>query len=658
MKRKKVTGTELLIVLLISVILSNGEIAKSFSPFTAAFASTLGGVGLAASLVGTVIGFAFFGKITASLNYVAVILFLCAYEILSSSFKWKTPPMKKALITGSLMLVCDVLIAPWNGFEVARIISILINSLLCGAMSYYFNFLKTRLSPKFWIRPTKADYTALSIAFLSAITALASFDIWLFNAARIAGILAVALASRKSVSAAAVCGILVTAGIALGNYEYASSCTFITVSAIVLASLYEYGKIKSISVFLCVNFLSMLIIGIDVYTVGFFIDSLIGTAVSLFIKYSPEGINQGWSSTQYAYNKLLAAADAVGEVESSINKVANLLDKKTAKNTDWIYEKASGVVCRNCEKNMYCWQENYDRTVLAMNNAVRQYDKKTSLTTADLPDYLKTGCTKATEFTNELNGFYSSFLADSRATRKLLAERKIMLNQLELAKEMFVSVSDDLMSEDMGEKNKLDTEVKVLVKPASGSVSGDCYNAFCDADGNFYFCLFDGMGKGKRAAVDSNFLSKIVGELAETGLQMDTVMKTANDCMLVKSGDESFSTADILKINLKSGKAEIIKAGSAPTYFISKGEVTKIATKTFPLGMFTGTQSEKTVISTDVGDIFVLSSDGAGDISSFLENSTTTNTEILADGILNFVKKNNEAYKDDVCIAVIKLKKI
>ena len=166
------------------------------------------------------------------------------------------------------------------------------------------------------------------------------------------------------------------------------------------------------------------------------------------------------------------------------------------------------------------------------------------------------------------------------------------------------------------------------------------------------------MGKGKRAAVDSNFLSKIVGELAETGLQMDTVMKTANDCMLVKSGDESFSTADILKINLKSGKAEIIKAGSAPTYFISKGEVTKIATKTFPLGMFTGTQSEKTVISTDVGDIFVLSSDGAGDISSFLENSTTTNTEILADGILNFVKKNNEAYKDDVCIAVIKLKKI
>ena len=52
---------------------------------------------------------------------------------------------------------------------------------------------------------------------------------------------------------------------------------------------------------------------------------------------------------------------------------------------------------------------------------------------------------------------------------------------------------------------------------------------------------------------------------------------------------------------------------------------------------------------------------GNGQLVKFLDPVDTKVVE-QAQGvgirILNFVKKNNEAYKDDVCIAVIKLKKI
>lgn len=657
MKDKKVTGTEILLVLLVSVILSNGEIAGTFSPFVVAFSSALGGISLGVSLVGAVVGFAFFGKMMTSLNYIVVILFLCALEILSASLKWKISPLKKATLTGVLMLVSDILIAPWSGFEIGRIAVILAGGALCGVLSFYFNYLKTKTASKDWIRPTAMQYAALSVTFLAAVTALSAFDIWIFNAGRIFGILAVTLVGRRSVKETAVCGALVTAGVALGNYEYAQSCIFIAVSAIVFASLFEYGKLKAYLLFSAFNFFSMLTVGVNIYSVGFFIDSLVAVLISVFIKYSPETLKGAYSSSEYACEKLLCAADAVEKVEDSINKVASVLDKKTAKNTDWIYEKASGVVCRNCDKNMYCWQENYDRTANAMCLAVKEFDKKTTLNTSDLPDYLKMNCPKNAEFLSELNGFYNSYLADSRATRKLMSQRKIMLNQLELAREMFIKVGNDLVKEQGEQQRRFDVEIEVASKPASGNVSGDCYNTFYSDDGVFYFCLFDGMGKGKRAALDSNFLSKVVTELMGTGIEMNTVMKTANDCMLVKSGDESFSTADIIKIDLKNGKTEIIKAGSAPTYFISKGKATKIATKTFPLGMFSGVQTEKTEICADANDIFVLSSDGAGDILKILESSSTTNTEILAENLYEQARKNNEKNADDISIAVIKLKK-
>lgn len=658
MKRKKVSGTELILVLLVSVILSNGSIINQFSPFAVALSSALAGIDIAVSLIGALVGFIAFGKFTASLSYIAVILFLCAYELLAWSFKWKLSILKKSILTSLTLLICDVFIAPWQGFEISRITMIIFNATICGLLSYTANFLLTNRQAKNWLRPNTKQLLFLGVAFTSIICALSSFEIWLLNAGIIAGMIVVLVLSRRSVSEVAVCGALTTAGVAIGNLPFANSCLFLAVGGIISAVLYKYGKLQSTLGFISVCLAGVLVTGIDVYTVGLLLDMLIAAAVSAVIKYSPDMLTtSNISSSEYAAGKLMSAAEAVNEVKDNINKVADMLDKKTAKNTAWIYEKASGVVCRTCDRNMICWQENYDRTAKAMALAVGQYDSKTSITTADLPEYLRTSCKRNAEFTDELNGFYSSYLADLRATRKLISQRKLIINQLDLAREMFVKVSDDLNTYSSPEAKTLATEVKVISQPASGRVSGDASNAFCDDDGNFYFCLFDGMGKGKRAAVDSNFLSNIIGELAGTGVDMDTVMKTANDCMMVKSGDESFSTADIIKINLKNGKTEIIKAGSAPTYFISNGVVTKIATKTFPLGVFTGTKSEKTVITAQEGDIFVLASDGAGDITALLECSKTTNTEMLAENLLDFAKKNNEEYKDDVSIAVIKLKK-
>ena len=655
MRNKKATFTELLLVLLVSVILSNGTIFNTLSPFSVAFLSALSGISAVASLLGGTIGFLVFGKFAEVLHSFVAMLFVLALGVFCESLKIKITPKRKAFFTGLIVIICDVFTSAFIAKGLFGVVLLIIDGVVCGFLSYSASFLVNKIKLSDLIRPDNKEIFFMSIGLFSTICALSSFELWFFNWGRILGMIVVLLFARKNMSEAVICAGITIGAIALGNLSFTYSTALLTVSAVVVFFFKQYGRFAQSLIFISISSIQMFILGIDVYSAGLFIDAMISAVICMFIKTSPEFfITDNFNACEYATKKLMSAADAVNEVKVNINKVAQMLDKKGAKNLDYIYEKASGIVCRNCDKNMSCWQENYNETARAMSVAVKQYNNKSLIKASDLPVYLQKNCSRCAEFAEECNGFYNSYLADLRASRKLLSQRKIMINQLDLAKEMFIKVSSDLANFNEPKRLIYIPQVKVSVLPAE-KVSGDTYNAFCDDDGNFYFCLFDGMGQGKRASVDSEFLSSVVGGLAVSGIEMETVMKTANDCMMVKSVDESFSTADVIKIDLSNGEAEIIKAGSAPTYLMTKNRVRKISTETFPLGVFSNTKPEKTNINVSAGDIFVIASDGAGDITEILEKTDTKNIEILADRILDFAKENNKNHTDDVSVALIKV---
>ena len=658
MKRNKISGTGLFAVVLISVILSNGTVFGMLSPFSVAFLSSLSGLNVLASLLGSTLGYLVFGKFETMLHSFTAMLFLSALSLFIDTLKLKITPVRKAFFTGALVLISDVLTNVWMDEGFLGLVLLLFDGVLTGFLSYCANYLFIKADKGEFINFKGKDVIFIGVAFTSAICALSSFELWFLNWGRIIGIVALLLFARRSLEESVVCGTLTLSGIAIGNLPFTYSTSLIVLSGVIVSLLSEYGRLVQILSFMVLTILEVFVLGVDPYSAGLILDGFVAVLICGLIKELPDFLPADRiTASEYASKKLLLAAEAVSEVKDSIDKVAQILDKKSAKNLDWIYEKASGVVCRSCDKNMYCWQDNYGETARAMAGAVGEYKKKSVITSKDLPEYLKKNCSKCTEFADELNGFYNSYLADHKATMKLLSQRKLLENQLELSKEMFIKVSRDLEEINEPKRLKFTPEVSVISRPATGTVSGDTSNSFCDDEGNFYFCLFDGMGQGKRAAVDSGFLSNVVGGLAGVGIEMETVMKTANDCMLCKSSDESFSTADIIKINLKNGDTEIIKAGSAPTYIISGKEVSKISTETFPLGVFTNNKTEKINLKTKEGDIFVIASDGAGDITEFLETLETKNPHSIAVSLLDYAEENNENYADDVSVAVIKLNK-
>lgn len=108
--------------------------------------------------------------------------------------------------------------------------------------------------------------------------------------------------------------------------------------------------------------------------------------------------------------------------------------------------------------------------------------------------------------------------------------------------------------------------------PAEGAVCGDTGTYFEDGLGNLYVILADGMGKGGRAAAESSMAVSILRRLVLAGAGTEGAVRILNVLLGAASSDETFTTADILKIDLFTGMAELIKMGAAPTLVYGKNE--------------------------------------------------------------------------------------
>ena len=153
------------------------------------------------------------------------------------------------------------------------------------------------------------------------------------------------------------------------------------------------------------------------------------------------------------------------------------------------------------------------------------------------------------------------------------------------------------------------------------SLCGDSYDFFEDGRGKGYMLLSDGMGSGGRAAVEGALTCELFKRLLGGGFDFDSAVKTVNSALMIKSEDETLSTADCLGVNLYNGRAVISKAGAAQSYLVREGLVTRIDLPSLPLGILCETDTAKYTFTAEEGDMIVMISDGVPtDDSLWFEN--------------------------------------
>lgn len=197
---------------------------------------------------------------------------------------------------------------------------------------------------------------------------------------------------------------------------------------------------------------------------------------------------------------------------------------------------------------------------------------------------------------------------------------------------------------------------------AGETFCGDTARCFFDGTGNFYAVLSDGMGTGSRAAIDSVMTCSLMSRLMRAGFSPECALEAVNCALLVKSGNETLSTLDILKIELETGNVTFYKAGASFSV-IKKSEKTLVVEKSsMPLGILGETAFEKSETMLSGGDIIFIISDGAAVIEhitfkEIIQNNKNADPKALSDIIVQRALELSPSGKhDDITVICIKLK--
>ena len=145
------------------------------------------------------------------------------------------------------------------------------------------------------------------------------------------------------------------------------------------------------------------------------------------------------------------------------------------------------------------------------------------------------------------------------------------------------------------------------------SVSGDAGVWFKDSAGVLNFLLCDGMGSGSEAREDSDTALRLLEKFLRAGLEPEEALNTVGEALALRGEEQGgFTTVDLLRVDLFSGKGAVYKLGAAPTYLRRGGAVERLVGESLPAGVSAGPGGGPDVfqLALDAGDCVVLVSDG------------------------------------------------
>jgi len=197
--------------------------------------------------------------------------------------------------------------------------------------------------------------------------------------------------------------------------------------------------------------------------------------------------------------------------------------------------------------------------------------------------------------------------------------------------------------------------------------SGDSHSFLEMKNGKCLLALSDGMGSGRRARMESAAAIDLLEEFIEAGFDVDAAIGLINSALLLKSGDELFSTLDICLIDLRDGAAEFIKIGASTTFLLHDSEVDIIRSWTLPVGILQSVDADMARRRLKHGDMLVMVTDGVldSDLHGFekedwilqaLREFPASNPQDLADHLLQCAVENyNNVVQDDMTVLVARI---
>lgn len=282
-------------------------------------------------------------------------------------------------------------------------------------------------------------------------------------------------------------------------------------------------------------------------------------------------------------------------------------------NPSVIFDRAAEQVCRDCVLCSNCWQENYNTTYNAFNDACPAMLRRGQACAQDFPLYFTSRCVHLQAFLSAVNTELRSYLLRRQYHRRLSEARRQAQDQYAQLGDLLSSTAGAV--EAMAPAAPLGYRIGSALRPRQGNnVCGDQLAVF-EVGSTLYLLLSDGMGSGENAHREAAMTVRLLQQFLKAGIEPSPALKTLNAALALRSEDGGgFTTIDLLALQRSSGSATLYKYGAAPSYLKRSGSVSRFTASSLPAGLQNDTQSPPyTRLSLPGGSFFVMVSDGIAD---------------------------------------------
>ena len=239
-----------------------------------------------------------------------------------------------------------------------------------------------------------------------------------------------------------------------------------------------------------------------------------------------------------------------------------------------VYDYAAEQVCRCCVRRSLCWEEESEATYRDLCRAGEAILLRGTALRDDLPERFAERCRHTEGFLTAVTQELDAQRARIREERRFEEGRQVAAAQYQTMARLLRKAAEP----GSGEPLRYIPELAVGTASRAGNpVSGDRGATCRDRFGRFYVLLCDGMGTGAEARAESDQAAHLLAALLEAGVNADSAMDLLNGFYVLRK-TTVFSTIDLLRLDLRSGKGELFKWGAAPSYLRREGGVEKIET--------------------------------------------------------------------------------
>ena len=250
-----------------------------------------------------------------------------------------------------------------------------------------------------------------------------------------------------------------------------------------------------------------------------------------------------------------------------------------------IFDRAAEVVCRGCALRDVCWSKEYVATFNAFNDATPALLDRGRAEPSDFAVHFASRCIHFPQLLSAINTEVTALLLRRQYRRQLERERERTRGQYAQLGELVAQAMAAPEAPPATGREMLH-DVALASAPKEGQrVSGDSLTWFRTA-GKLYLLLSDGMGSGREAQRESQMTLRLLEQLLTAGIDPDPALRTLNAALNLRSDDQgSFTTIDLLAVDLTGGQGALYKYGAAPTYLKRQGSVRRLTGSALPAGL-------------------------------------------------------------------------